>query len=181
MVDDLSCDLLVICPSFQTCTVIILLLKIFKLWQNFAVFFSPSQAIVTSHLVVRGSYHSLSLVIYGNRVEDLGQLNIEFDFDDNALMILLILLRESLKTWQLHCVLLFLLLNIHVLLWVFFLIPIPSYRLLLILFSISFWMIPTCVFVYLATVYGWSNQAPCIEESPLLVANPYGWTKARYD
>ncbi|CAL0317010.1 unnamed protein product [Lupinus luteus] len=41
------------------------------------------EAVVTSHLVVRGSYRSLSLVIYGNTAEDLGQFNIEFD--DNAL------------------------------------------------------------------------------------------------
>jgi len=44
---------------------------------------SLSQAVVTSHLVVRGSYRSLSLVIYGNTAEDLGQFNI--DIDDNAL------------------------------------------------------------------------------------------------
>ncbi|RDX63447.1 hypothetical protein CR513_58123, partial [Mucuna pruriens] len=42
-----------------------------------------SQAVVTSHLVVRGSYRSLSLVIYGNTAEDLGQFNI--DIDDNTL------------------------------------------------------------------------------------------------
>ena len=36
------------------------------------------QAVVTNHLVVRGSYRSLSLVIYGNTAEDLGQFNIEF-------------------------------------------------------------------------------------------------------
>ncbi|KAK7268102.1 hypothetical protein RIF29_20789 [Crotalaria pallida] len=41
------------------------------------------EAVVTSHLVVRGSYRSLSLVIYGNTAEDLGQFNIEFN--DNAL------------------------------------------------------------------------------------------------
>ncbi|KAK7392701.1 hypothetical protein VNO78_21145 [Psophocarpus tetragonolobus] len=40
------------------------------------------EAVVTSHLVVRGSYRSLSLVIYGNTAEDLGQFNI--DIDDNA-------------------------------------------------------------------------------------------------
>ncbi|XP_059462211.1 protein virilizer homolog isoform X3 [Corylus avellana] len=40
-------------------------------------------AVVTNHLVVRGSYRSLSLVIYGNTAEDLGQFNIEFD--DNSL------------------------------------------------------------------------------------------------
>lgn len=37
------------------------------------------QAVVTNHLVVRGSYRSLSLIIYGNTAEDLGQFNIEFD------------------------------------------------------------------------------------------------------
>ncbi|KAM6547755.1 hypothetical protein CsatB_019431 [Cannabis sativa] len=36
------------------------------------------EAVVTNHLVVRGSYRSLSLVIYGNTAEDLGQFNIEF-------------------------------------------------------------------------------------------------------
>lgn len=41
------------------------------------------QAVVTNHLVVRGSYRSLSLIIYGNTAEDLGQFNI--DFDDNSL------------------------------------------------------------------------------------------------
>ncbi|KAI4300545.1 hypothetical protein L6164_033913 [Bauhinia variegata] len=41
------------------------------------------EAVVTSHLVVRGSYRSLSLVIFGNTAEDLGQFNIEFD--DNAI------------------------------------------------------------------------------------------------
>ncbi|KAL2327346.1 hypothetical protein Fmac_020773 [Flemingia macrophylla] len=41
------------------------------------------EAVVTSHLVVRGSYRSLSLVIYGNTAEDLGQFNI--DIDDNTL------------------------------------------------------------------------------------------------
>ncbi|KAI3682539.1 hypothetical protein L1987_82588 [Smallanthus sonchifolius] len=39
------------------------------------------EAIVTSHLVVRGSYRSLSLVIYGNTGEDIGQFNIEVDLD----------------------------------------------------------------------------------------------------
>lgn len=41
------------------------------------------QAMVTSHLVVRGSYRSLSLVIYGNTAEDLGQFNIEVDLDSS--------------------------------------------------------------------------------------------------
>lgn len=41
------------------------------------------QAVVTNHLVVRGSYRSLSLVIYGNTAEDLGQYNIEFDLDSS--------------------------------------------------------------------------------------------------
>ncbi|XP_023749137.1 protein virilizer homolog isoform X2 [Lactuca sativa] len=39
------------------------------------------EALVTSHLVVRGSYRSLSLVIYGNTGEDLGQFNLEVDLD----------------------------------------------------------------------------------------------------
>ncbi|XP_076952954.1 protein virilizer homolog [Bidens hawaiensis] len=41
------------------------------------------EAIATSHLVVRGSYRSLSLVIYGNTGEDLGQFNIDVDFDSS--------------------------------------------------------------------------------------------------
>lgn len=41
------------------------------------------EAVVTNHLIVRGSYRSISLVIYGNKAEDLGQFNIEFD--DNSL------------------------------------------------------------------------------------------------
>lgn len=41
------------------------------------------EAVVTNHLVVRGSYRSLSLIIYGNTAEDLGQFNI--DFDDSSL------------------------------------------------------------------------------------------------
>lgn len=38
---------------------------------------------VTNHLVVRGSYRSLSMVIYGNTAEDLGQFNIEVDLDSS--------------------------------------------------------------------------------------------------
>ncbi|KFK37991.1 hypothetical protein AALP_AA3G056000 [Arabis alpina] len=34
------------------------------------------EAVVTNHLVVRGSYRSLSLIVYGNIVKDLGQFNI---------------------------------------------------------------------------------------------------------
>lgn len=41
------------------------------------------EAIVTSHLVVRGSYRSLSLIIYGNTAEDLGQFKIGVDLDSN--------------------------------------------------------------------------------------------------
>jgi hypothetical protein len=41
------------------------------------------QAIVTSHLVLRGTYRSLTLVIYGNTAEDLGQFNIELDLDNS--------------------------------------------------------------------------------------------------
>ncbi|XP_011094238.1 uncharacterized protein LOC105173993 isoform X2 [Sesamum indicum] len=40
------------------------------------------EAVVTNHLVVRGSYRSLSMVIYGNTAEDLGQFNIEVDLDN---------------------------------------------------------------------------------------------------
>jgi len=39
--------------------------------------------VVTNHLVVRGSYRSLSLIVYGNTAEDLGQFNIEFDLDSS--------------------------------------------------------------------------------------------------
>ncbi|KAK4482102.1 hypothetical protein RD792_011543 [Penstemon davidsonii] len=41
------------------------------------------EAVVTNHLVVRGSYRSLSMVIYGNTAEDLGQFNIEVDLDSS--------------------------------------------------------------------------------------------------
>ncbi|XP_059646578.1 protein virilizer homolog [Cornus florida] len=41
------------------------------------------EAVVTSHLVVRGSYRSLTLVIYGNTAEDLGQFNFEIDLDSS--------------------------------------------------------------------------------------------------
>ncbi|XP_047337824.1 protein virilizer homolog [Impatiens glandulifera] len=36
---------------------------------------------VCNHLVVRGCYRSLSLVVYGNTAEDLGQFNIDTDLD----------------------------------------------------------------------------------------------------
>ncbi|XP_073107829.1 protein virilizer homolog isoform X2 [Elaeis guineensis] len=39
------------------------------------------EAIVTNHLVFRGCYRGLTLVVYGNTAEDLGQFNIEFDLD----------------------------------------------------------------------------------------------------
>ncbi|KAL7137266.1 hypothetical protein ABFS83_10G080600 [Erythranthe nasuta] len=41
------------------------------------------EAMVTNHLVVRGSYRSLSMVVYGNTAEDLGQFNIEVDFESS--------------------------------------------------------------------------------------------------
>ncbi|CAA0831811.1 embryo defective 2016 [Striga hermonthica] len=41
------------------------------------------EAVVTNHLVVRGSYRSLSMVIYGNTAEDLGQFNIDVDLDSS--------------------------------------------------------------------------------------------------
>ncbi|OAY73037.1 hypothetical protein ACMD2_02584 [Ananas comosus] len=41
------------------------------------------EAIVTNHLVLRGSYRSLTLVVYGNTAEDLGQFNIEVDLDNS--------------------------------------------------------------------------------------------------
>lgn len=42
------------------------------------------EAVVTNHLVIRGSYRSLSLVVYGNTAEDLGQFNIEVDIDGSV-------------------------------------------------------------------------------------------------
>lgn len=36
---------------------------------------------MTNHLVLRGTYRSLTLVIYGNTAEDLGQFNIELGLD----------------------------------------------------------------------------------------------------
>ncbi|KAK1274402.1 hypothetical protein QJS04_geneDACA022688 [Acorus gramineus] len=38
------------------------------------------EPVVSNHLVVRGTYRSLTLVVYGNTAEDLGQFNIEVDF-----------------------------------------------------------------------------------------------------
>ncbi|KAK1306325.1 hypothetical protein QJS10_CPA10g01878 [Acorus calamus] len=37
------------------------------------------EPVVSNHLVVRGTYRSLTLVVYGNTAEDLGQFNIEVD------------------------------------------------------------------------------------------------------
>ncbi|EER93923.2 hypothetical protein BDA96_01G201900 [Sorghum bicolor] len=42
------------------------------------------EAIVTNHLVLRGTYRSLTLVIYGNTAEDLGQFNIELGLDHSV-------------------------------------------------------------------------------------------------
>lgn len=39
------------------------------------------EATVTNHMVVRGSYRSLTLVVYGNTTKDLGQFNIDVDLD----------------------------------------------------------------------------------------------------
>ncbi|KAJ4781842.1 embryo defective 2016 [Rhynchospora pubera] len=41
------------------------------------------EAIVTNHLVLRGTYRSLTLVVYGNTAEDLGQFNVELDLDNS--------------------------------------------------------------------------------------------------
>ncbi|MQL89225.1 hypothetical protein Taro_021799 [Colocasia esculenta] len=41
------------------------------------------EAVVTNHLVVRGSYRSLTLVVYGNTAEDLGQFNIDVELDSS--------------------------------------------------------------------------------------------------
>ncbi|KAL7225923.1 hypothetical protein ACSBR1_021135 [Camellia fascicularis] len=59
-----------------------------RLCQSFLYSHSSSnalevEAVVTNHLVVRGSYRSLSLVIYGNTAEDLGQFSIEVDLDSS--------------------------------------------------------------------------------------------------
>ncbi|CAN6304538.1 unnamed protein product [Urochloa humidicola] len=45
------------------------------------------EAIVTNHLVLRGTYRSLTLVIYGNTAEDLGQFNIELGLDHSLVNI----------------------------------------------------------------------------------------------
>ncbi|XP_020597911.1 uncharacterized protein LOC110037579 [Phalaenopsis equestris] len=59
-----------------------------RLCQPFLYSYSSSnvlevEAVVTSHLVVRGCYRSITLVIYGNTAEDLGQFNIDFDLDNS--------------------------------------------------------------------------------------------------
>jgi hypothetical protein len=54
-----------------------------SLHTNFIVFLNL-QAIVTNHLVLRGTYRSLTLVIYGNTAEDLGQFNIELGLDHSV-------------------------------------------------------------------------------------------------
>lgn len=41
------------------------------------------EAVVTNHLLVRGKYRSLTMVIYGNTAEDLGQFNVEFETDSS--------------------------------------------------------------------------------------------------
>ncbi|CAN6455259.1 unnamed protein product [Victoria cruziana] len=41
------------------------------------------EAVVTNHIVIRGSYRSLTLVVYGNTAEDLGQFNIDYDLDNS--------------------------------------------------------------------------------------------------
>lgn len=55
-----------------------------------AFLYSPSssnmmevQPVVTNHLVIRGSYRILSLVVYGNTAEELGQFSVEFDLDNS--------------------------------------------------------------------------------------------------
>ncbi|ONK69373.1 uncharacterized protein A4U43_C05F22180 [Asparagus officinalis] len=45
------------------------------------------EAVITNHLVVRGCYRSLTLIIYGNTAEDLGQFNIEFDLDNSLVSV----------------------------------------------------------------------------------------------
>ncbi|KAH9287987.1 hypothetical protein KI387_032104, partial [Taxus chinensis] len=55
-----------------------------------AFLYSPSssnilevQPVVTNHLVIRGSYRTLTLVVYGNTAEELGQFSVEFDLDNS--------------------------------------------------------------------------------------------------
>jgi hypothetical protein len=40
------------------------------------------QAAVTDHLVIRGSYRALTLVVYGNSVKELGQYNFDHEIDN---------------------------------------------------------------------------------------------------
>lgn len=61
-----------------------------------AFLYSPSassvlevQAVVTDHLVIRGSYRSLSLVVYGNSAKDLGQFNADHDIESTLSDLLL--------------------------------------------------------------------------------------------
>ena len=68
-----KCSLHLIISHIQS---ILSILILFSLSSNF-------QAVVTNHLVVRGTYRSLSLVIYGNTAEDLGQFNIDVDMDSS--------------------------------------------------------------------------------------------------
>lgn len=45
------------------------------------------EAVITNHLVVRGCYRSLTLIIYGNTAEDLGQFNIGLDLDNSLVSV----------------------------------------------------------------------------------------------
>lgn len=52
-------------------------------WSSFYLKMVFMQVVVTSHLVVRGCYRSITLVVYGNTAEDLGQFNVDLDLDNS--------------------------------------------------------------------------------------------------
>jgi len=67
------------------------LLLLFKILLAFLLSipaFNIMQAVITNHLVVRGCYRSLTLIIYGNTAEDLGQFNIDFDLDNSLVSLI---------------------------------------------------------------------------------------------
>ncbi|KAG0494568.1 hypothetical protein HPP92_005562 [Vanilla planifolia] len=41
------------------------------------------EVVVTNHLVLRGCYRSITLVVYGNTAEDLGQFSVDIDLDNS--------------------------------------------------------------------------------------------------
>ncbi|CAA7405436.1 unnamed protein product [Spirodela intermedia] len=58
--------------SYDVLKDVCMIWELFLYWKKF-----------TNHLIVRGNYRSLSLVIYGNTAEDLGQFNIDVDMDSS--------------------------------------------------------------------------------------------------